>query len=554
MDYITFLLSLFFVWAWIHVLALNSRRKSSTARLPPGPYPFPIIGNIFALGNKPHRSLANLSKTYGPLMSLKLGSITTVVVSSPKIAKEVLQTHDQALSGRTVPDAAQVHDHHKVSIVWLPVSAQWRNLRKICREQLFALQRLDAGQGLRRKKVQELLDYVHERCKKGQAVDIGRAAFTTSLNLLSNTIFSIDMAHYRSSSSQEFKELVWAAMEQAGKPNLADYFPFLKLIDLQGKRRKQKILFGKLFSMFDKIVNQRLQSRASSETSTPLMINNDVLEALLNSCNGSDIKLNFKDIKHLFLDLFIAGTDTTSSTLEWAMTELLKNPETMAKAQNELKEVIGKDGVVQESDISRLPYLQAVVKETFRLHPSAPLLLPHKAEADVEICGFIVPKKAQVLVNTWAMGRDSGIWSNPESFVPERFIESGVDLKGQDFELIPFGSGRRICPGMQLGYRMVHLVLASLLHSFDWKLEEGMKPEDIDMSDKTGLTLQKAMPLKAIPIQRRECQEREEDKDFLERERERERERQERLVKRERDTYIERESGVKLAQNLTKWA
>ncbi|KAA8520546.1 hypothetical protein F0562_014802 [Nyssa sinensis] len=179
--------------------------------------------------------------------------------------------------------------------------AQWRNLRKICREQLFALQRLDAGQGLRRKKVQELLDYVHESCKKGQAVDIGRAAFTTSLNLLSNTIFSIDMAHYRSSSSQEFKELVWAVMEQGGKPNLADYFPFLKLIDLQGIRRKQKILFGKLSSMFDKIVNQRLQSRASSETSTPLMINNDVLEALLNICNGSDIKLNVKDIKHLFL-------------------------------------------------------------------------------------------------------------------------------------------------------------------------------------------------------------------------------------------------------------
>ncbi|KAA8520545.1 hypothetical protein F0562_014801 [Nyssa sinensis] len=205
-----------------------------------------------------------------------------------------------SLAGQS-PDAAHAHDHHKVSIVWLPVSAQWRNLRKICREQLFALQRLDAGQGLRQKKVQELLDYVHERCKKGQAVDIGRAAFTTSLNLLSNTIFSIDMAHYRSSSSQEFKELVWAVLEQGGKPNLADYFPFLKLIDLQGKRRKQKILFGKLVSMFDKIVNQRLQSRASSETSTPLMINNDVLEALLNICNGSDIKMNFKDIKHLFL-------------------------------------------------------------------------------------------------------------------------------------------------------------------------------------------------------------------------------------------------------------
>uniref|UniRef100_A0A5B7BBB0 Putative geraniol 8-hydroxylase-like n=1 Tax=Davidia involucrata TaxID=16924 RepID=A0A5B7BBB0_DAVIN len=499
MDYITFLLVLSIVWAWIHVLTYSNsiRRKSLTAKLPPGPYPFPIIGNIFALGNKPHQSLANLSKIHGPLMSLKLGSITTIVVSSPRIAKEVLQTHDQAFSSRTIPDAAYGVDHHEVSMVWLPVSTKWRNLRKICKEHLFALQRLDASQGLRRTKVQQLLDYVHESCNNGQAVDIGRAAFTTSLNLLSNTVFSIDMAHYHSSSSQEFKDLVWAMMEQAGKPNFADYIPVLKLIDPQGARRQLKFHFEKLLAMLEEIINQRLRERASSVT--PLMYN-DVLEALLNICDGNDTALSLNDIKHLFLDLFAAGADTTSSTLEWAMAELLKSPETMAKARNELKEVIGKDGVVQESDISNLIYLQAVVKEVFRLHPAAPFLLPRRAEADAEICGFRVPKNAQVLVNIWATGRDSSIWSNPDSFVPERFLDCEIDVRGQDFELIPFGAGRRICPGLPLAYRMVHLMLASLLHSFDWKLEQGMKLEDLDMTEKFGLTLQKAMPLKAIPI------------------------------------------------------
>ena len=182
------------------------------------------------------------------------------------------------------------------------------------------------------------------------------------------------------------------------------------------------------------------------------------------------------------------------------MAELIRNPKTMAKARRELQEVLGKDGIVQESDISKLPYLQSIVKETLRLHPPAPLLLPHKPQADVEICGFTVPKNSQVLVNAWAIGRDPNTWTNPNAFVPERFQGSEIDVKGRDFEVIPFGSGRRMCPGMPLAHRMVHLMLASLLHSFDWKLEDGLKPEDMDMSEMFGITLQKAKPLRAIPI------------------------------------------------------
>ena len=177
-----------------------------------------------------------------------------------------------------------------------------------------------------------------------------------------------------------------------------------------------------------------------------------------------------------------------------------KQPKNNGKARRELQEVLGKDGIVQESDISKLPYLQSVVKETLRLHPPGPLLLPHKAQADVEICGFTVPKNSQVLVNAWAIGRDPNTWTNPNAFVPERFQGSEIDVKGRDFEVITFGSGRRMCPGMPLAHRMVHLMLASLLHSFDWKLEDGLKPEDMDMSEKFGITLQKAKPLRAIPI------------------------------------------------------
>ena len=199
-------------------------------------------------------------------------------------------------------------------------------------------------------------------------------------------------------------------------------------------------------------------------------------------------------------DLFVAGTDTTSRTLEWAIAELLHNPEKLLKARVELLQTIGKDKQVKESDITRLPFLQAVVKETFRLHPVVPFLIPHRVEEDTDIDGLTVPKNAQVLVNAWAIGRDPNIWENPNSFVPERFLELDMDVKGQNFELIPFGAGRRICPGLPLATRMVHLMLASLIHSCDWKLEDGMTPENMNMEDRFGITLQKAQPLKAIPI------------------------------------------------------
>ncbi|KAL2477782.1 Cytochrome [Forsythia ovata] len=182
------------------------------------------------------------------------------------------------------------------------------------------------------------------------------------------------------------------------------------------------------------------------------------------------------------------------------MTELLHNPNKLLKARNELKDVVGVNGLIQESDISRLTYLQAVVKETFRFHPVVPFLVPHKANTDIEINGYIVPKNAQIIVNVWASGRDSNTWSNSDSFIPERFLDRKIDFKGQDFELIPFGAGRRICPGLPLAHRMVHLMLATLIRDFEWKLGEGLNPEEMDMSENFGLTLQKAIPLKAFPI------------------------------------------------------
>ena len=203
-------------------------------------------------------------------------------------------------------------------------------------------------------------------------------------------------------------------------------------------------------------------------------------------------------------DIFGAGSDTTATTIEWAMTELIRNPEKMKRVQAELDEIVGRERLVAESDAESLPYLCAVVKEVFRLHPAVPFLIPHRADERCEISGFVIPKHTQIIVNVWAIGRDPSIWKEPLKFIPERFLEemSSVDYRGQHLELIPFGAGRRMCVGLPLASRMVNLLLASLLQSFEWALPQGMTANQVDINDRFGLTLAKAVPLEAIPTPR----------------------------------------------------
>ncbi|KAL0432543.1 UNVERIFIED_CONTAM: cytochrome [Sesamum latifolium] len=428
MDFLQFFILLCALsWTCFHVLKsiLQPRRR---ANFPPGPPPLPIIGNILQLGENPHQSLAKLAKTYGPLMHLKFGSIDTIVVSSPELAQQVLQKHDQVLSNRPHPEVVTAYGHNKP--------------------------------GPPPEKLRKLLDYVHECCNSCRVLDITDAAFSTSLNLISASLFSVDLAQVGSDSSHDFKGIVRGLLQLSGTPNLAD-FPLLKPIDPQGLKRKSVSYIGKLLRIFDDIIDQRMKSESGAYTNYERK--NDLLEALLDISRRNESEFNRNDILHLLLDLFVAGTDTTATTVEWAMAELIHNPRKMAKARKELQTIIGGKGQVQESDISRLPYMRAVVKEAFRLHPAGPLLLPHKAEADAEINGYIVPRNAQILVNVWAIGR-------------------------------------RICPGLPLAYRIVHVLVASLIHNFDWKLEGGIKPEELDMKEKFQLTLQKAVPLKAVPV------------------------------------------------------
>ncbi|WJX43028.1 unspecific monooxygenase [Trifolium repens] len=496
MDYITFIPLISFLYAFIHIIAFGLISKNTKCpNLPPGPPSYPLIGNLLQLGpSKLHQSLTKLSKTYGPIMSLKIGTINTVVISSPKIAKEALHKNDQALSNRLVPESVQALSHDKSSIIFMPISPKWKTLRKICATKIFSSQQLDFTQALRLKKLKELVVYLQENCRKGKAIDIGEVAFTISLNSISSTLFSIDLASFTSSSSQNFRDVISSMLIDASKPNIADYYPVLRKIDPQGAQRRMKNYYQKLITLFESIIKDRSNRMKYSK-----MEGSDVLDSFLDIIQKENPKLTLHEVLHLFLDLFVAGTDTTSATVEWAMAELLQNPKKLKKARKELQQVINKDEDPKDLDINKLPYLQAVVKETLRLHPSAPILV-HKSISDVDLCGFKVPKDTQVLVNVWSMGRDSSIWTDPNVFLPERFLECGEVFRGEDFGFIPFGAGRRMCPGVPFAHRVVHTMLATLLYHFDWKLPNGEKIEDMDMTEKFGITLHKVKPLMVIPV------------------------------------------------------
>ena len=287
-------LLIFIVTQVFYSLFASKMRNKTNSKLPPGPFPLPIVGNLFVMNNKPHKSLAKLAKIYGPILSLKLGQVTTIVISSPDMAKEILQTHDSLLSDRTVPHALTAFNHDQFGVGFLSLSPLWREMRRVCKNQLFSNKSLDASQYLRRGKIDELINYVSQCSLKGEAIDMGKLAFKTSINLLSNTVFSVDFANN--------KDLVMDMSETVGSPNMADFFPLLRLIDPQGIKRTYVFYVGKLFGIFDNIIDQKLKLREGDGFVT----NNDMLDSLLAEENKNELdREKIQHLLHVFSNLLL---------------------------------------------------------------------------------------------------------------------------------------------------------------------------------------------------------------------------------------------------------
>ncbi|KAM0826552.1 hypothetical protein ACQ4PT_068806 [Festuca glaucescens] len=471
----------------------SSNTSSSNERRPPGPVPIPLFGNIFHLQGEPHHALARLATVHGPVMSLKFGTTTAIVASSAAGARDVLQKHDHLLAARSITDAGRALGNHERSIVWLPcTSPLWKRLRAVCTNHLFSARSLDATRAVREEKVRELVGCL--RGHAGETVEVGRVVFFGVLNLVSNVLFSEDVADMSSDGAQELEMLIRGMVEEFTRPNLSDLFPTLSALDLQGCRRRSAQHLRRFSDFFDRIVGRRMKAADEGEGK------DDFLDVLLQL--HSEDQLSLESLNCFLQDLFISGAETNSITVEWTMAELLRQPAVMSKVRDELREALGSKRHPDESDIGKMPYLRAVVMETMRLHPASPLMMPHEAMADgAEVGGFAVSKGTKVIVNLWAIMRDPASWTQPEEFVPERFLGADVDFRSKDqAEFMPFGAGRRACPGMPMATRVVTLILASLLHTFEWRLPEGMQPCDVDIRDRFATSLKMVTPLKAVPV------------------------------------------------------
>ncbi|KAJ8650058.1 hypothetical protein MRB53_003081 [Persea americana] len=493
-----------FMLAWYRWLLAKPKKKGEPP-LPPGPRGLPLVGSLPFLDPELHVYFADLARVYGPIAKIWLGNKLGIIITSPSMARAVLKDHDNTFANRDVPAVARIIAYGGKDIVWTPNGPEWRMLRKVCVREMLGHASLEAVYELRRQEMRATIGHVYGR-SSGMAINVGEQMFLTVLNVITSMLWGGTLkGEERTSLGSEFREVVSEITEILGKPNISDFFPGLARFDLQGLGSQIKGPLVRFDRIFEMIIEQRLKMdrEEKAEGKSGEKGCKDFLQFMLKLKDEGDSKTPFTmtHLKALLMDMVVGGTDTTSNTVEWAIAEMMKKPETLKKAQEEVDAVVGKDNVVEESHLPKLHYLSAVVKEVLRLHPALPLLVPHCPSLTCAVGDFTIPQGARVFVNVWAIHRDPSIWPNPSEFNPDRFLNADQkwDFTGNDFNYFPFGSGRRICAGIAMAERMVMYSVASLVHSFDWVLPEGTK---LDLSEKFGIVLKKAEPLIAIPTPR----------------------------------------------------
>lgn len=480
----------FFLRAWL------SKRKNKDCKLPPGPIGFPIFGSLHLLGKFPHQDLHQLANKYGPIMYMRLGLVPTVVVSSPRAAELILKTHDLVFANRPPNEAAKHFSYEQKNLSFAPYGSYWRNLRKMCTLELLSNHKINSFMSTRKEELDLLIDYIKDASCERVAIDLSAKVSSLSADISCRMVFGKKYLE-KEFDEKGFKPVTHELMRFAASFNLGDYIPPIAPLDLQGHTKRMKAI-GKVFDdFFEKIIDEHIQFKDENRTKDFV----DVMLEFLGS-EETEYRIGRDNIKAIILDMLVGSLDTSATAIEWTLSELIKHPRVMKKVQKELEEKIGMDRMVEESDLEGLEYLHMVIKEAFRLHPVAPLLIPHESMEDCTVDGFLIPQKTRVIVNVWAIGRDQSAWTDANKFIPERFAGSNIDVRGRNFQLLPFGSGRRGCPGMHLGLTMVRQIVAQLVHCFDWELPNNMLPEELDMTEEFGLATPRANHLCATPTYR----------------------------------------------------
>ncbi|XP_039146737.1 cytochrome P450 71A1-like [Dioscorea cayenensis subsp. rotundata] len=434
-------------------------------------------------------------------MNLQLGQIPAFIVSSPEIASEIMKTHDLKFCSRPTTLVMKKFSYGGLDIAFSKYGVQWRQMRKLGMLEIFSTKRVQSFKSVREEEVHILIQSIRHSCS--QTVNLSDMFLCMSNNIICREVFGKRFSDDGECNRSEHHDLVLEIMELIGGFSLGDFFPSLKywlnlFTGWHGKLERN-------FKRMDELFEREIEEHSSSLYDDHGHEEEDFLDVLLKL--QKDFSLGFsltKDhIKAILMNMFLGGTDTSALTLEWAMTELMRNPTLMKKAQDEVRGVVGSKGKVEESDLQQLQYMKLIVSETLRLHCIARLLLPRESMEECQVNGYIIPEKSRVYINAWAICNDPKAWENPEVFMPERFEGNDISYRGQHFEFIPFGAGRRICPGMQKGIAVVEITLANMLYHFKWKTPSETGYKGIDTRESFGVVLHKKSPLvlQAAPIE-----------------------------------------------------
>ncbi|XP_024973158.1 cytochrome P450 71A8-like [Cynara cardunculus var. scolymus] len=469
----------------------------TTGNPPPSPLKLPIIGNFHQLGTLPHQSLRSLSIRYGPLMLIHLGNVPTVVASSADAACEIMKTHDIVFASRPESKLAKklLYDCKTVSAA--PYGDHWRQLKSIMVLQLLSTKRVRFFRSVRAKETALLLEIIDDLDNK--PVNLSDLFVTYTNNVTCEVV--LGRKYGEGPNGKKFKQLLREFLVTLGSVNIGDFIPCLAWVDrVNGSDREVERIAREIDEFVEGVVEERKKKHRDTAGNVVDYDNFVDIVLKIQQDETDGILLDKTNIKALLLDAYTAGTDTTATVLEWVMAELLRHPNIMKKARDEVRGVSGSKTGLAEEDIEKMTYLKAVIKETLRLHPPLPLLVPNIASKDVRVMGYDIPKGTTVMTNVWAIGRDPKLWDEPQEFRPERFLGSSIDFKGHDFELIPFGAGRRICPGIVFAMATNENLIANLLYKYDWKLANGEIGEDLDMTECPGVAVRKRVPLLAVAI------------------------------------------------------
>ncbi|KAF7013144.1 hypothetical protein CFC21_027262 [Triticum aestivum] len=480
------------------LVSLISRKlaPSSMKRQPPGPWCLPVIGNLHQiLTSKLPVVLRDLAKKHGPVMYLRLGQVDAIVISSRWAAEEVLREKDLSMASRPTLMISEIMLYRNLDIAFAPYGAYWRTLQKICTVELLSERKVRQFSPVRDNETMSLVRNVRDAMQPDKPLNLAKLLISCSNSITGKTSFG-EMC------SSELQEQFLTAMDVGLKLSaglcVGDLFPSLWFVDVvTGLRGQLWSARRQLDKVLDKIISQSEMRRGDHLPSVLLRIRDE---------GGLDLPMGLDNVKAIIMDMFTAGTETTSSASEWVMSELMRNPDVMTKAQAEVRRTFdNKSPQDHEGHVAELHYTKMVIKESMRLNPVVPLLVPRVCRETCDIGGFEVMEGTRVMVNTWALGRNPEYWHEPEEFRPERFEDGTATYKGSRLDYLPFGSGRRNCPGDTFGMAVLELMVARLLYYFDWSLPVGVKPSELDMEMEVAATSKRKNQLHLVATPYKAC-------------------------------------------------